>query len=77
MMPVTRISQAPWTLIVYRDLTHVRTLNLQAMTMVATLLLAILAAPFLAVVFGAPSAGPGLHLSGYGPIVSAWARTCI
>ena len=50
VMPVTRISQAPWTLVVYRDLTHVRTLNLQAMTMVATLLLAILAAPFLAVV---------------------------
>jgi hypothetical protein len=59
VMPVTRISQAPWTLIVYRDLTHVRTLNLQAMTMVATLLLAILAAPFLTVVIWCAIRRPG------------------
>lgn len=59
VMPITRISQAPWTLIVYRDLTHVRTLNLQAVTMVATLLLAILAAPFLAVVIWCAIRRPG------------------
>jgi hypothetical protein len=50
VLPVTGVSQAPWSLIVYRDLTHVRTLNLQAMTMVATLLLAILALPILVIV---------------------------
>jgi hypothetical protein len=50
VMPVTGVSQAPWSLIVYRDLTHVRTLNLQAMTMVSTLLLAILAVPIIAIV---------------------------
>ena len=59
VMPVTGVSQAPWSLIVYRDLTHVRTLNLQAMTMVATLLLAILAAPFLAVVIWCAIRRPG------------------
>jgi hypothetical protein len=59
VMPVTRVSQAPWTLIVYRDLTHVRTLNLQAVTMVATLLLAILAVPFLAIVIWCAIRRPG------------------
>ncbi len=48
VMPVTGVSQAPWSLIVYKDLTHVRTLNLQAITMVSTLLLAILAVPVIA-----------------------------
>jgi hypothetical protein len=50
VMHVTGVSQAPWSLIVYRDLTDVRTLNLQAMTMASTLLLAILAAPIIAIV---------------------------
>jgi len=59
VMPVTGVSQAPWTLVVYRDLTHARTLNLQAMTMVATLLLAILAAPFLAIVTWCAIRRPG------------------
>jgi len=59
VMPVTGVSQAPWSLIVYRDLTHVRTLNLQAMTMVATLLLAILAVPFLAIVIWCAILRPG------------------
>ena len=59
MTPVLGVSQAPWSLIVYRDLTHVRTLNLQAMTMVATLLLAILSAPFLAVVIWCAIRRPG------------------
>jgi hypothetical protein len=59
VLPVTGVSQAPWSLIVYRDLTHVRTLNLQAVTMVATLLLAILAAPFLAVVIWCAIRRPG------------------
>jgi hypothetical protein len=59
VMPVTGVSQAPWSLIVYRDLTHVRTLNLQAMTMVATLLLAILAVPFIAIVIWCAIRRPG------------------
>jgi hypothetical protein len=49
VMPVARVSQAPWSLVVYRDLTSVRTLNLQSMTMTSMLLLAILAIPTIAV----------------------------
>ncbi len=49
VMPVMGVSQAPWSLIVYRDLTSVRTLNLQAMTMASSLLLMILAGPVLAI----------------------------
>jgi hypothetical protein len=45
VMPITGISQAPWSLIVYRDLTSLRTLDLQAMTMASTLLLLLLAGP--------------------------------
>jgi hypothetical protein len=45
VIPVTGVSQAPWSLIVYRDLTFVRTLNLQSMTMTSMLFLAMLAAP--------------------------------
>ncbi len=45
VIPVKGVSQAPWSLIVYRDLSSVRTLNLQAMTMTTTLLLGILALP--------------------------------
>lgn len=48
VIPVKGVSQAPWSLIVYRDLTSVRTLNLQAMTMSTTLLLAILGLPVFA-----------------------------
>jgi hypothetical protein len=47
VIPVSIVSQAPWSLIVYRDTTSVRTLNLQAMTMASTLFLAILAGPVL------------------------------
>jgi hypothetical protein len=46
VMSVAGVSQAPWSLIVYRDLTSVRTLDLQAMTMASTWLLLILAGPF-------------------------------
>jgi hypothetical protein len=49
VMPVSGVSQAQLSLIVYRDLTSVRTLNLQAMTMASTLLLLILAAPATAI----------------------------
>jgi len=59
VLPVTGVSQALWSLIVYRDLTHIRTLNLQAMTMVATLLLAILAVPFVAIVIWCAIRRPG------------------
>ncbi|HVW83504.1 MAG TPA: hypothetical protein VHB50_02440, partial [Bryobacteraceae bacterium] len=41
------VSRAPWTLIVYRDLTWVRTLNLQATIMASTLLMVFLAGPIL------------------------------
>jgi hypothetical protein len=49
VMPVTGVSQAPLSLVVYRDLTFPRTLNLQSMTMTSMLLLAILAVPAIAV----------------------------
>ena len=45
VMPVKGVTQAPWSLIVYRDLTSVRTFNLQAMTMTSTLLTMILGPP--------------------------------
>ena len=47
VVPVAGLSQAPWSLIVYRDLTSVRTLDLQSMTMASTLFSLILAGPFL------------------------------
>jgi hypothetical protein len=47
VLPVAGLSQAPWSLIVYRDLTSVRTLDLQSMTMASTLFLLFLAGPFL------------------------------
>ena len=43
VVPISGLSQAPWSLIVYRDLTSVRTLDLQSMTMASTLLLLFLA----------------------------------
>lgn len=49
VLPVTRVSQAPWSLVVYRDLASVRTLNLQSMTMTSMLLLAILGIPTIAI----------------------------
>jgi hypothetical protein len=49
VMPVTGVSQAPLSLVIYRDLTFVRTLNLQSMTMTSMLLLAILAVPAIAI----------------------------
>jgi hypothetical protein len=49
MVPVPGVTQAPWSLIVYTDLTPERTVALQTMTMAATLLLSILAIPALLV----------------------------
>jgi hypothetical protein len=45
VVPIPGITQAPWSLIVYRDLTFIRTLNLQSMTMTSMLCLAILLVP--------------------------------
>ena len=45
VIPVTGASQAPWSLIVYRDLTFMRTLNLQSMTMTSMLFLLMLVLP--------------------------------
>ena len=47
MVPIPGVTQAPWSLIVYTDLTPERTVALQTMTMAATLLLSILAIPAL------------------------------
>ena len=49
MLPIPGVTQAPWSLIVYTDLTPERTVALQTMTMAATLLLSILAIPGLLV----------------------------
>ena len=49
VVPISGLSQAPWSLIVYRDLTPVRTLDLQSITMASTLLLFFLAVPFVIV----------------------------
>ncbi len=45
VVPIQNISQAPWSLIVFRDLTAVRTLSLQIMTLASTQLFLILAGP--------------------------------
>ena len=45
VVPMEGISQAPWSLIVYRDLTSVRTLDLQVMTVASTLLFLVLLGP--------------------------------
>ncbi|HTS65885.1 MAG TPA: hypothetical protein VMH28_27875 [Candidatus Acidoferrales bacterium] len=47
--PVSSVSQAPWSLIVFRDLTAMRTLNLQVMTLTSTLLFAVFVGPVLVV----------------------------
>jgi hypothetical protein len=49
VVPVERVSQAPWSLIVFRDLTAFQTLNVQVMTMASTLLFLVLAGPVLLV----------------------------
>jgi len=49
MVPVPGVTQAPWSLIVFTDLTPERTVALQTMTMAATLLLSILVVPALLV----------------------------
>jgi len=49
VMPIPGVSQAPWSLIVYRDLASIRTLNLQAIIMAVTLLLLICVLPVAAV----------------------------
>ena len=49
VVPISGLSQAPWSLIVYRDLTSVRTLDLQSITMASTLLLLFLAVPFVVI----------------------------
>ena len=45
VLPVGEVSHAPWSLIVFRDLSSVRTLNLQVMTLAGTLLFLIVGAP--------------------------------
>ncbi len=45
VFPVENVGQAPWSLVIYRDLTSVRTLDLQIMTVVSTLLFLVLAGP--------------------------------
>jgi len=45
VLPIPSVSQAQWSLVVYRDLASVRTLNLQAIIMAATLLLVICVLP--------------------------------
>ena len=50
VMPVQGITEAPWSLIVFADVSAERTLALQTMTMASTLLLLILAGPALAAV---------------------------
>ncbi len=47
VVPIAGMSQSRWSLIVFRDLTSIRTLNLQSMTMASTLLLLVLAGPAL------------------------------
>jgi hydrogenase-4 membrane subunit HyfE len=47
VVPIAGLSQTPWSLVVYRDLTSVRTLDLQSMTMASTLWLIFLAGPCL------------------------------
>jgi hypothetical protein len=47
VVPITGLSQTPWSLVVYRDLTGVRTLDLQSMTMASSLWLIFLAGPCL------------------------------
>ena len=49
VIPIGGLSQAPWSLIVYRDLTSVRTLDLQSITMASTLLLMFLLGPFVVI----------------------------
>lgn len=45
VQPLIGLSQAPWSLVVYGDLSPIRTMSLQCMTMSATLLLFFLAGP--------------------------------
>ncbi len=47
VVPIDGLSQTPWSLVVYRDLTSVRTLDLQSMTMASTLWLVFLTGPCL------------------------------
>jgi hypothetical protein len=49
VVPISGLSQAPWSLIVYRDLSSVRTLDLQSVTMTSTLLLVFLAIPIVVI----------------------------
>ncbi|MCX6631645.1 MAG: hypothetical protein NTW28_28885, partial [Candidatus Solibacter sp.] len=50
VVPMAGLSQTPWSLIVYHDLTPVRTLDLQSITMASTLFLLLLTGPFLCIV---------------------------
>jgi len=45
VVPIPGVSQSGWSLVVYRDLTSVRTLNLQAIIMASTLFLLVFAIP--------------------------------
>ncbi len=58
VVPIPGISQSPWSLVVYRDVTSVRTTNLQVMTMATTLLLMLLAGPVLVVAISTASRRP-------------------
>jgi hypothetical protein len=59
VFPIPGVSQAPWSLIVFRDLDSVRTVNLQALTMSVILLLGILGGPILLGVFWGMLRHPG------------------
>ena len=58
VVPIGGLSQAPWSLIVYRDLTPVRTLDLQSITMASTLLLLFLSVPFVVIAAVLPDLPP-------------------
>jgi hypothetical protein len=49
VVPIPGLAQAPWSLIVYRDLASVRTRDLQSMTMASTLFLLFLMGPTLCI----------------------------
>ena len=49
VLPIPGVSQAQWSLVVYRDLASIRTLNLQAIIMAVTLLLVICVLPAAAI----------------------------
>jgi len=81
MVPIQGVTQAPWSLIVYTDLTAERTLALQTMTMAATLLLWILAGPALLVaiwcVVGRPRFAPEWLWPNPNRMANYWYQACL